>query len=96
TPNAAGVAALIVSKFGDFSGTGRGPGHMQPDQVERVLTNSANAQPCPNPRTVNYAVPPNIFAFNYATCQGGQGNNNGFFGSGIVDAMAALTRGGDR
>jgi hypothetical protein len=89
TPNAAGVAALIVSRYGDFSGTGRW--HMAPDQVERALTNSANAQPCPNPRTVLYdGVPPSVEIFAFATCQGGQGNNNGFFGSGIVDAMAAL------
>ena len=92
TPNAAGVAALIVSRYGDFSGTGRW--HMAPDQVQHALERSANNQPCPNPRTVNYAVPPGLFVFNYATCQGGQGNNNGFFGSGIVDALAALTRGG--
>ena len=91
TPNAAGVAALIVSRFGDFSGFGRGRWHMQPDQLERALTSSANAQPCPNPRTVTYAVPPGLFPFDYATCRGGQGNDNGFFGSGIVDAMAALT-----
>jgi subtilisin family serine protease len=91
TPNAAGVAALIVSRFGNFSGYGRGRWHMDPDQLERALTSSANGQPCPNPRTVNYAVPPGVLIFDYATCQGGQGNNNGFFGSGIVDAMAALT-----
>jgi subtilisin family serine protease len=90
TPNAAGVAALIVSRYGDFSGYGRGRWHMDPDQLERSLENSANAQPCPNPRTVNYAVPPGLFIFDFATCQGGQGNNNGFFGSGIVDATAAL------
>jgi subtilisin family serine protease len=90
TPNAAGVAALIVSRYGDFSGTGRGRWHMQPDQLERALTSSANAQPCPSPRRVDYAVPPGLFVFDYAVCQGGQGNNNGFFGSGIVDAMAAL------
>ncbi len=95
TPNAAGVAALIVSKFGDFSGTGRGRWHMQPDQLERALTRSANAQACPDPRTVNYAVPPGLFVFDFATCQGGRGEN-GFFGSGIADALAALTRGGDR
>jgi subtilisin family serine protease len=89
TPNVAGVAALIVSRYGDFSGFGRGRWHMDPDQLARALTSSANAQPCPSPRTVNYAVPPGVLIFNYATCQGGQGSN-GFFGNGIVDAMAAL------
>jgi len=88
TPNAAGVAALIVSRYGDFSGTGRW--HMDPDQVQRALERSSNPQPCPSPRTVDYAVPPGLFVFDYATCEGGQGANNGFYGSGIVDAMAAL------
>jgi hypothetical protein len=91
TPNAAGVAALIVSRFGDFSGYGRGRWHMDPAELEGRLEGSANAQPCPDPRTVTYAVPPNLFPFDFATCQGGQGNNNGFFGSGIMDAVAALT-----
>ena len=90
TPNAAGVAALIVSRYGDFSGFNRGRWHLAPDQLQQALESSANAQPCPTPRTVNYAVPPGLLVFDYATCQGGQGNNNGFFGSGIVDATAAL------
>jgi hypothetical protein len=91
TPNAAGVAALIVSRFGDFSGFNRGRWHMQPDQLEQALERSANAQSCPSPRTVTFpGLPPDLFVFDYATCQGGQGQNNGFFGSGIVDAMAAL------
>jgi lantibiotic leader peptide-processing serine protease len=91
TPNVAGVAALIASRYGDFSGYGRGRWHMQPDQLERALEGSANAQSCPFPRTVTYAVPPDLLVFDDATCQGGPSFNNGFFGSGIVDAMAALT-----
>ena len=86
TPNAAGVAALIISRYGDFSGRADGRSHMQPDQVERLLEQSAAPQSCPNPRTVVYGFD---FPYDQATCDGGRGNN-GFFGSGIVDAMAAL------
>lgn len=77
-PNAAGVAALVVSRYGS----------LRPDQVERVLEQSAAPQPCPEPRTVVYG---GAFPYDQAACQGGRGYN-GFAGSGIVDALAALTR----
>jgi subtilisin family serine protease len=103
TPNAAGVAALIVSRYGDFSPWGRS--HAQPDQVERILEGSAAPQSCPNPSTVVYGIggsvsdpsspdydPSSDYFSQYfqAVCQGRPGNN-GFFGNGIVDAVAALT-----
>jgi len=86
TPNAAGVAALIVSQSGDSFGRG-GRTHFQPEQVERLLEQSAASQPCPNPSTVFYNLG---FPYDQATCQGGRGSN-GFFGNGIVNAVAALT-----
>ena len=93
TPNAAGVAALIVSRYGDFSSRsddGRGRGHMAPAQVEAILLGSASNQACPDPRQVFYAVPPGLFVFPFATCQGGR-SYNGFYGAGIVNAVSALT-----
>jgi hypothetical protein len=107
-PNAAGVAALIVSRYGDFSngqngnndnngggdsnggdGSRRNGGrtHMSPDQVEQILLGSAVSQSCPNPRTVVYNLG---FPYDSATCQGGS-RGNGFYGAGIVNALAALT-----
>jgi len=86
TPNTAGVAALIISQYGDFGGGGN-KGHMSPTTVESYLQISANNQPCPEPRTVIAGPginPPT------ATCQGGVGQNN-FFGKGIVDALKAVT-----
>ncbi|MEP6858490.1 MAG: hypothetical protein ABI994_08885, partial [Gemmatimonadales bacterium] len=42
TPNAAVVAALIVSQYGDFDGSsGRKP-HMSPTRVESILQQTAN------------------------------------------------------
>jgi lantibiotic leader peptide-processing serine protease len=85
TPNAAGVAALIISQYGDFSSSNKP--HMSPNSVEQYLQQSANNQPCPDPRTV-LAGPG--FLFPTATCQGNTGYNN-FFGKGIVDAVKAVT-----
>ena len=86
TPNAAGVAALIVSRFGDFSAFGRG--RCQPD-LSSARSSSRRSAVVPEPAPVVLRGPLD-FPFDQATCQGSQGNNNGFFGSGIVDAMAAL------
>ena len=80
-PNAAGVAALIVSKYGSP--------HLAPATTESILLGSASTQPCPTPSKVLYAVPPGLFTFDYAVCQGGT-RSNGFYGSGIADALRAL------
>lgn len=74
-PQVSGVAALIISQYGDFSPNGNGrKTHMNPQQVESILQQTANNQPCP-PAT---------------TCNGGDGYNN-YFGKGIVDALKAVT-----
>jgi subtilisin family serine protease len=85
TPHVAGVAALIVSQYGDFPGGDKG--HMSPTKIESILQISANNQPCPSPNTV---VAGPGFVFPTSTCQGGVGEN-GFFGKGIVDAVKAVT-----
>jgi hypothetical protein len=86
TPNAAGVAALIISQYGDFPGNPNKT-HMSPTTVEQYLQISANNQPCPEPNTVTQGIG---FVFATATCQGNTGYNN-FFGKGIVDALKAVT-----
>ncbi|MFL6139322.1 MAG: S8 family serine peptidase [Frankiaceae bacterium] len=87
TPNAAGVAALIISQYGDFSASNPNHAHMSPTTVEQYLQVSANNQPCPTPRTVVQGAD---FVVPTATCQGDTGYNN-FFGKGIVDALRAVT-----
>jgi subtilisin family serine protease len=88
TPNAAGVAALIISQYGDFT-VDNNPNkiHMSPTTVEQYLQISANNQPCPTPNTVTQGPG---FVFPTATCQGDTGYND-FFGKGIVDALKAVT-----
>jgi subtilisin family serine protease len=87
TPNTAGVAALIISQYGDFSANNKNKPHMSPTQVESLLQITANNQPCPQPKTVTQGPG---FTFATATCQGNTGYNN-FFGKGIVDALKAVT-----
>jgi lantibiotic leader peptide-processing serine protease len=89
TPNTAGVAALIISQYGDFSPDNSQKLHMSPTAVESILQITANNQPCPQPRTVNYPGAPAPLPTS-ARCNGGTGYN-GFFGNGIVDALKAVT-----
>ena len=86
TPNAAGVAALIVSQYGDFSGTnGRKP-HMSPTRVEAILQQTANNQACIDNAAPQYP------AVLQANCKGEAGGYTNFFGKGIVDALKAVTQ----
>jgi subtilisin family serine protease len=81
-PQAAGVCALIISQYGDFSTNGNGrKAHMSPQAVESILQQTANNQPCPD----IYVVPTQ-------RCQGNAGYNN-FYGKGIVDAFKGVTEG---
>ncbi|HWS56568.1 MAG TPA: S8 family serine peptidase [Pyrinomonadaceae bacterium] len=98
TPNAAGVAALIISQYGDFTPDNSNKPHMSPQHVEAFLQQSANNQPCPEPREVNYFTVIPTTAGPIGTqvglpdqrCQGDAGYNN-FYGKGIVDALKAVT-----
>lgn len=88
-PNAAGVAALVVSRYGDFPARFDRT-HLSPDRVERLLEGSAYAQSCPQPRTVVYGLGDPDGLYDSARCEGDT-SANGFFGHGIVNALAALT-----
>lgn len=98
TPNAAGVASLIISQFGDFTPDNSNKVHMAPQRVESYLQQTANNQPCPEPREVNYFTVIPLPGFPVGTqvelpnqrCQGDAGYNN-FYGKGIVDAFKAVT-----
>ena len=67
---------------------------MPPDAVERVLEGSAAEVPCPVPNTVDYLDEGRDASWT-ATCTGTP-DFNGFYGHGVVDAWAAVTRGRDR
>jgi subtilisin family serine protease len=91
-PHAAGVAALIVSRFGSLNSPQNGK--MRPDQVKAFLDQTADPQPCPA------TLPPTYESFfgvgtesgTFAQCQGGPGYNS-WYGNGQVDAFNAVTHG---
>jgi len=84
--NASGVAALIISQYGDFTPANSGKPHMSPTAVESILQRTARNQPCPEPKTVVFVAA----MFASATCTGDVGYNS-FFGKGIIDGLAAVT-----
>jgi len=90
SPHAAGVAALIVGEYGsrDFSGK-----TLSPKKVEKILLKSATDKACPVPADFTYVrhLPNGTTATSTHTCEGGKAPN-GFYGSGIVDAKAAVGR----
>ncbi|WIM96186.1 S8 family serine peptidase [Actinoplanes oblitus] len=87
SPHAAGVGALIVSRYGipDFH---RGGKTLPPSLVEQILYRTADEHACPTPRLQSYAQEGRSAEFD-ALCEGGT-NFNGFYGYGIVDAYAAV------
>jgi lantibiotic leader peptide-processing serine protease len=87
SPHAAGVAALIVSKYGTPD-TVHGGLTMSPASVEDILASTASAHGCPNPRLVDYTIVGRPASWN-AFCGGGTSFND-FYGHGIVNALAAV------
>jgi lantibiotic leader peptide-processing serine protease len=90
-PHAAGVAALIISRFGDLDNPQNGK--MRPNAVAAYLQQTADAQPCPT------ALPPGYEAFTRPApagqegapqeCQGGPGYTS-WYGNGQVNAFRAV------
>jgi lantibiotic leader peptide-processing serine protease len=91
SPHAAGVAALIISRFGDLDNPQNGK--MRPSAVAAYVQQTADAQPCPT------ALPPGYEAFtrpHFADeegepqeCQGGPGYTS-WYGNGQVNALRAV------
>jgi subtilisin family serine protease len=89
SPHAVGVAALIVSEFGVADPNHPGGLTMKPEAVQKRLENTATEHRCPKPRLFHYPdpdLPPSFDAY----CEGNE-NFNGFYGHGIVDALAAVS-----
>jgi lantibiotic leader peptide-processing serine protease len=84
-PHAVGVAAIIVAEKGKRDSS-RGGLTLDPDKVEGILRKTATDTPCPAQEPFTYpdnppGVPP-------ALCEGTPAFN-GFYGDGIVNALAA-------
>jgi subtilisin family serine protease len=95
SPHVAGVAALVISRFGSSSGTGA---MMAPGQVSAFLQNSADPQPCPGSLPTTNPIDGRAYLSflglddrKVQSCQGGMSSNS-WYGNGQVNAFAAVTR----
>ena len=82
-----GVAALIISRFGDLNTPQNGK--MRPERVKAYLDQTADPQPCPDQVPLGYEgfTRP---SGDQQTCEGGPGYN-AWYGSGQVNALSAVT-----
>jgi subtilisin family serine protease len=97
-PHASGVAALIVSRYGDPD-TPRN-GRMRPGAVAARLQQTADPQPCPTELPLTGAPGTSRATLPYSgirrlngepqECQGGPGYNS-WYGNGQVNALRAVT-----
>ena len=84
----AGVAALIVSRYGDTANPQNGK--LRPGDVDALISRTADPQDCPD------TLPPNYLAFLGQNsglvqhCDGGPGFNS-WYGNGQADAFNAVT-----
>jgi subtilisin family serine protease len=90
-PHAAGVAALIVSEYGNKDSVNGGL-ELRPGATESKLLNSAKQQACPTPRTFHYRriLANGTVVETDHTCEGSK-YKNGFYGRGIVNAKEAVS-----
>jgi subtilisin family serine protease len=96
SPHVAGVAALIISQFGNPSSS---KGKMNPGTVQAYVNQTADPQPCPatlpgvtpfsNGHPYSFFVSVNNGA--PQQCTGGIGYNS-WYGHGQVNALNAVTR----
>ena len=86
-PHATGVAALIVAAHG--SGTSEANFGLAPAQTRAILMDTATNHACPQPPLETYLDEGRSAEFN-ALCVG-TADFNGFYGDGIVNALAAVS-----
>ncbi len=92
SPHAAGVAALIVGAYGKHD-KAHGGKTLSPERVESVLLQTATDTACPDPAAFTYVrnLPNGTTSTTTHTCEG-EPTKNGFYGDGIVNALAAIGR----
>jgi subtilisin family serine protease len=87
-PHVAGVAALIVSRYGDASSPQNGK--LRPGQVSALISQTADPQACPGVLPPGYLATTGVNSGATQECQGGPGHNS-WYGTGQADALNAVT-----
>ena len=88
SPHVAGVAALIISRYGDLNNPQNGK--LRPGQVAALIQQTADPQPCPVTLPPGYSSFVGLNSGLPQTCQGGTGHNS-WYGNGQVNALNAVT-----
>ena len=93
SPHVAGVAALVISRFGSLTNP---VAKMTPSRVTAYLTNTADQQPCPSSLPTTNPIDGRAYLSflglddgKVQTCQGGAGYNS-WYGHGQVNALSAI------
>jgi lantibiotic leader peptide-processing serine protease len=94
SPHVAGVAALVISRFGSRAGSGA---QMASGQVSAFLTSTADPQPCPASLPTTNPIDGRAYLSflglddrKVQSCQGGPAYNS-WYGNGQVNAFSAVT-----
>ena len=86
-PHVAGVAALIISRYGDLQNPQNGK--MRPGQVAARLSHTADMQSCPDTLPAGYLSFTGTNSGAVQECDGGPGFTS-WYGNGQVDALNAI------
>jgi subtilisin family serine protease len=88
-PHVAGIAALVVSRYGDLNNTQNGK--MRPGAVAAQISQTADPQACPNTLPAGYLGFTGTNSGAVQSCQGGAGHNS-WYGNGQADAFNAVSK----
>jgi subtilisin family serine protease len=87
-PHVAGIAALLVSRYGSASSPQNG--QLSPGKVNALISQTADPQACPNTLPPGYLSFTGVNSGAVQSCQGGPGHNS-WYGTGQADALNAVT-----
>jgi subtilisin family serine protease len=88
SPHVAGIAALIISRFGNLQNPQNGK--MRPGQVAALISQTADPQACPTTLPPNYLAVTSVNNGAPQQCTGGPAFND-WYGNGQADALNAVT-----
>jgi subtilisin family serine protease len=88
SPHVAGIAALVVSRYGDASSPQNGK--LAPGKVNALISQTADPQACPSTLPPGYTSFTGVNSGAVQSCQGGPGHNS-WYGTGQADALNAVT-----